>query len=127
MTPAPSSTPNSTPITISQTKKSAIDKTHENFRTVHGLMCRNCSRARRGPRLRAVCDAPERPPERPSVGAGAFRGGGGAGAGRGPAPPRGGGAARRGPARAALFLPPRGGEDQARAPPPAPQPAAPPG
>ena len=53
MTPAASSTPNSTPMTISQTKNSAIDRTQENFSTVHGLMCRSCSRARRGPRARA--------------------------------------------------------------------------
>src|SRR3954447_13891837 len=54
MTPAPSSTPNNTPITISQTKNSAIERTQENFRTVHGLMCRSWSRARRGPRGRAA-------------------------------------------------------------------------
>src|SRR5262245_23603470 len=40
-------------MTISQTKNSAIDRTQENFSTVHGFTCRNCSRARRGPRGRA--------------------------------------------------------------------------
>src|SRR3954467_5290082 len=54
MTPAPSRTPNSTPMTMSQTKNSAMDSTQENFSTVHGLMCRSCSRARLGPRLRTT-------------------------------------------------------------------------
>jgi hypothetical protein len=31
-----------------------MDSTQENLSTVHGLMCRSCSRARRGPRLRAT-------------------------------------------------------------------------
>src|SRR5947209_138634 len=61
MTPAPSRTPNKTPTTINQTKKSAIDRTQENFRTVQGLMCRSCRRARRGPRPRpAECADPVR-------------------------------------------------------------------
>src|SRR5919198_3166632 len=51
--PTPSNMPNSTPMTISHTKNNAIDRTQENFNTVHGLMCRSCSRARRGPRGRA--------------------------------------------------------------------------
>src|SRR5579859_2053511 len=50
MTPAASRTPKSTAITISQTRNSATDSTQENFSTVHGFMCRSCSRARRGPR-----------------------------------------------------------------------------
>src|SRR5437762_3554791 len=41
-------------MTINQTKNSAMDSTHENFSTVHGLMCRSCSLARRGPRARAA-------------------------------------------------------------------------
>jgi hypothetical protein len=39
-------------MTISHTKKSAIDSTQENLRTVHGFTWRSCSRARRGPRTR---------------------------------------------------------------------------
>src|SRR5664279_4250572 len=54
MTPAASSTPNSTPTTISHTKNSAIESTQVNFSTVHGLMWRSCRRARRGPRARSV-------------------------------------------------------------------------
>ena len=39
---------------MSQTKNSATASTQENFSTVHGLMWRSCSRARRGPRWRGA-------------------------------------------------------------------------
>src|SRR5665213_537689 len=56
-TPEASNTPKRMPTTISHTKNSAIDRTQENFSTVHGLMWRSCRRARRGPRTRGGFEA----------------------------------------------------------------------
>ena len=53
---------------ISQTKNSATDSTQENFSTVHGLMWRSCSWARRGPRVRGARALPAAGP--PACGAG---------------------------------------------------------
>src|SRR4051812_29754144 len=57
-TPSALRTPYSTPTATIQMKNSAIDRTSEIFSADQVSMCRNCRRARRGPRLFAVRPRP---------------------------------------------------------------------